>query len=347
MIWTGQDVRILQIHPTRFCNLQCLHCYSSSGPLERSELSTPILKQAIADAAAVGYNVLSISGGEPLLFPGLRDVCREAKTQGMLVTLVSNGTTLKRQDADLKNLVGAMAISLDGAPERHNRIRRSAHAFETMERRLSFAREWGIPFGFVFTLTGDNLSELEWAADFAVVQGANSLYVHPIEGNGRALTAVGMNPLSEHEIGIAWLVVDCLRDIHKGKLDLHFDVLAKHALPFNSADVTAWKTNPDRGAQQLSQIVSPLVIEDNGEVVPLRYGFRRNFSLGNLNSAPLAAMVEPWIQNRSEALGDLYIDVLNRFANSSQRFGNIYQMVADQAGVRTPQLYSLAKTRSA
>lgn len=337
MTLTGPDARILQIHPTRFCNLQCVHCYSSSGPLERSGLSTPLLTKSIQDAATLGYNVLSVSGGEPFLYPGLLEICEEAKDRGMLVTIVSNGTTLKRQDArHLQGLVNAMAISLDGSPERHNRIRRSARAFENMEQRLDIVREWGIPFSFVFTLTSENLCELEWAADFAVAQGATLLHIHPIDGNGRALSAAGMTPLSEQEAGIAWLAADCLRDIHKGKLEIHFDALAKHAMPFTSADVAKWKISPDRGTRQLSQIVSPLVIEDSGEVVPLRYGFPRTFALGNLHSDPLTAMAQPWIDSHSDALADLYMGVLNNFTNSGDQFGNMYQMLADQAGVRAP-----------
>ena len=30
--------RFLQVHPTRRCNLRCLHCYSESGPDRRDEL---------------------------------------------------------------------------------------------------------------------------------------------------------------------------------------------------------------------------------------------------------------------------------------------------------------------
>ena len=38
--------RFLQVHPTRRCNLRCLHCYSSSGPDQREELPLAMLRDA-------------------------------------------------------------------------------------------------------------------------------------------------------------------------------------------------------------------------------------------------------------------------------------------------------------
>ncbi len=67
---TGK-ARILQIHPTRRCNLSCLHCYSSSSPHERDVLDVALLCDAISDAVEEGYNIASISGGEPLVYQPL------------------------------------------------------------------------------------------------------------------------------------------------------------------------------------------------------------------------------------------------------------------------------------
>src|SRR5438445_13537306 len=94
MTLTGPDIRVLQVHPTRFCNMRCLHCYSSSGPEERSRLAVPLLEETIRHAARLGYNMLSVSGGEPLLYSGLHAICAEARRQKMIVTLVTNGTVM-------------------------------------------------------------------------------------------------------------------------------------------------------------------------------------------------------------------------------------------------------------
>ena len=332
MTLTGPDIRVLQVHPTRFCNMRCLHCYSSSGPEERSRMPVPLLKETITQAARLGYNMLSVSGGEPLLYPGLSSICAEARRQKMLVTLVTNGTTLNEARlAALSGVLDGVAISLDGEPARHNRMRGLPRAFQVMEKRLELLRRASIPFGFVFTLTRENLSELEWAADFAVAQGAACLQVHPIEEHGRALSSSGLQCLDQAELATACLMVECLRSIHQGKLIVQFDSLHRDSLPAQPEELVRWKNALDRGHLSLGEIVSPLVVEEDGIVVPLRYGFPRSHALGNLYRQDLDEMAREWMRRRSGAFCDLYRKVLTRISLSSKRFFNMYAMLADEA----------------
>src|SRR5262249_36752110 len=164
---------IVQIHPTRRCNLRCLHCYSSSGPEQRDQLDASILERAITDAYAEGYRVASFSGGEPILYKDLPRLLRHAKSGGMRTTVTSNGMLLdERRLQGLAGVTDVLAISLDGIPESHNQMRASERAFETMTERLPAVRASRIPFGFIFTLTMYNVNEVEWAAEFAFQQGA-------------------------------------------------------------------------------------------------------------------------------------------------------------------------------
>src|SRR5512140_832556 len=79
MNWTGCSQRVLQVHPSRRCNLQCLHCYSSSSPHESGDLESDLLAAAIDVASSEGYNVISFSGGEPFLYPALPQLLKHAK----------------------------------------------------------------------------------------------------------------------------------------------------------------------------------------------------------------------------------------------------------------------------
>ncbi len=319
MTLTGPDVRILQIHPTRLCNLRCLHCYSSSGPQERGELGAPLLVQAIRDAARLGYNVVSVSGGEPLLYAPLARLCRTARENKMITTLVTNGTTVTRARLhELRGLVDMMAISLDGSPDHHNLIRGSHSAFQQMEERLDLIRQERIPFAFVYTLTQSNLADLEWAADFAVKQGALMLQVHPLEEFGRACSDLRGQTLSGRETGTAWMMVEYLREIHRNRLIIHLDQISRYHLPVTSGN--------------LYEMVSPLVIEDDGTVVPLRYGFPRAFAFGSLHQASLADMAGDWKRRRGDAFRDLYYDTVRKVRRSDQMFVNLYQLLSDGAG---------------
>jgi Fe-coproporphyrin III synthase len=151
-----------------------LHCYSSSGPRERDELDVATLMGAIVDANSEGYNAVAISGGEPLLYERLRDLLDCPHRCGMFTSVTSNGMLLDTTRLEwLRGAVDLLAISVDGTPESHNRMRASERAYETMLSRLEGVRNAGIPLGFIFTLTQHNVHELELVAQFAV-QGSEA-----------------------------------------------------------------------------------------------------------------------------------------------------------------------------
>ena len=91
----------LQVHPGRRCNLQCLHCYSDSGPAVSEQLNIDLLQAAVADAAAIGYKVMSVSGGEPLLYPALGQLLHAAHDAGLVTTVTTNGMLLEQRQLDV------------------------------------------------------------------------------------------------------------------------------------------------------------------------------------------------------------------------------------------------------
>jgi len=55
--------RLVQIQPTRRCNLRCQHCYSQSGPEQREDLQYQPLETFLVQARDLGYNYVGVSGG--------------------------------------------------------------------------------------------------------------------------------------------------------------------------------------------------------------------------------------------------------------------------------------------
>src|SRR5262245_52825547 len=122
---------IVQVHPTRLCNLECAHCYSSSSPQVRERLSPDVLSRAIEDAARIGFGTVSLSGGEPLVYDGLDEVIAAARQSGCTVNLVSNGILIGSQRFErVADSLTVVALSLDGLAPRHNAIRRSHKSFD-------------------------------------------------------------------------------------------------------------------------------------------------------------------------------------------------------------------------
>jgi MoaA/NifB/PqqE/SkfB family radical SAM enzyme len=327
--------RILQIHPTLRCNLRCLHCYSSSGPEERTELPPALLGEAIAAARREGYTVVSVSGGEPLLYRPLVQVLEQAHACGALTTVTTNGMLLTaRRLRELGGRLDLLAISLDGPPVSHNRMRASVHAFPQMAARLAGVRDSGIPFGFIFTLTQRNVHELDWVAGFAAEQGASLLQIHPLEEVGRARKLLAGDRPDELESGYAFLEAARLRKVYGEQLTIQLDLV--HGDLLRSSPERAYADDADPGAP-LAELVSPLVIEATGLIVPLEFGFARAFALGNVREAPLDQLADRWRRERFPAFAAICRRAFEEVtAPADLPIANWYEVVADRAEQAVP-----------
>lgn len=287
---TGQETRIVQIHPSLRCNLRCRHCYSTSSPDGSTTLTSPMLKGWLTFLRHEGYNAVSISGGEPLMVPDLPDLLAYAKSLGMITAVTTNGLLLTEKRMErLQGLVDVLAISLDGVPDSHNQVRGLKNAFEGMEKRLQAVRAAGQHFGFIFTLTQHNLHELAWVTEFAVNAGAFLLQVHPLEEVGRASTEFQRAAPDARELTYGFLEIARLQKQYAGRLQLQYDPvdieIARHeperffAVP--PMHMTEYTTEP------LAALLSPIVLEADGTLVPIQYGFDHRFAIatshGNLN----------------------------------------------------------------
>lgn len=321
------------MHPTRRCNLRCQHCYSLSGPEERDELDVALLCAALTDAAGAGYTVASFSGGEPLLYKPLRLLLDHAHACGMMTTVTSNGMLLDSgRLAMLDGGADLLAISLDGIPESHDIIRGSRRSFSDMASHLEDLRATGIPFGFIFTLTQFNLDELEWVAAFALEQGAKLLQIHPLEDVGRArIVMPGERP---DEIESAHAVIEVLRikEIVGDRMHVHVDLVDREYLRTDPARVFADEISDEMMSGDFAELVSPLVIEPDGMVVPIQYGFSRDYALGDLHAAPLSTLMERWRHERFAAFRDLCRRVFRRTtAPADLPFFNWYEVLGETA----------------
>lgn len=118
------------------CNLRCDHCLVEGGPSGRSELST---EQALAladDLAALGIQRVTLTGGEPLFRRDWHQIAQRLVDHGCQVMLSCNGHLIRGQNLErVAALVSRVAVSIDGLPQTHDRLRhgvagssRSSHA---------------------------------------------------------------------------------------------------------------------------------------------------------------------------------------------------------------------------
>lgn len=304
-----------------------------SGPEERDELEPALLRAALSDAAAEGYTVAGFSGGEPTMYRPLPEVLEHAHDCGLRTTVTTNGMLLtKRLLASLRGRVDVLAISLDGVPGSHNRIRASDLAFSKMAARLEDVRASEIPFGFIFTLTQHNLGELDWVAGFALEQGARLLQIHPLEQVGRARQELSGSSPDSIENTFAHLEALRIQELAGDRMLVQLDVIDSRLLPAHRAHVFADETSEDGETAPLGDLLSPLVIEPDGTVVPLEYGFARAFALGNLRDGRLRELADAWRRERLAEFRRVCRSVYDRLTDGPEvPFSNWYELVAVEA----------------
>lgn len=276
--------------------------------MARTELDVVTVCEFVSNAAAMGYQVVSVSGGEPLMYGGLDEVLAHAKSLGLCTTVTTNGffTGQKRLNR-LRELVDALAISLDGPPEIHNEIRGSARAFERLEAGLENVRNSGIPFGFIHALTRRNWEHLLWVAAFAARNGARLLQIHPLELTGRAGSLMAGDALENDVLSKVYVLAFALActcrygDTMKVQLDLLYRDHLREEPGLVYAEEP--KSKPDQTAP--SQLLGLLVLESDGTVVPVSYGFSRHYKLCNVKEKRLADAWPDYMTNGHPAFRDL------------------------------------------
>ena len=279
---------VLQIHASLTCNLTCIHCYSSSSPSAHGGLPVERICRTIEEAAAIGYKAVAFSGGEPLVYPGLARALAQAKALGLKTSVTTNGTLLDAARLEeLHDIVDVLAISLDGPPDLHNDMRGSSTAFDRMLAGVANARAAGMRLGFIHTLTRRSWEHLLWLAEFAQSNGAALFHIHPLEIYGRAGEMMAREALDQETLGRAYLLGFALLAKYQGEMGVQIDLVHRDQLLRNPACIYAadgWDAGASAG-----ELLGVAVLEPDGSVVPVAYGFSRRYRICNVNEEPLTA----------------------------------------------------------
>jgi MoaA/NifB/PqqE/SkfB family radical SAM enzyme len=243
----------------------------------------------------------------------------------MTTTVTTNGMLLTPDRINrLAGLVDVLAISLDGVPQSHATMRGDAKAFRVMESRLGVLRESGLTFGFVFTLTQSNVAELDWDTQFATDAGASLVQVHPLESEGFAAEQL-LDQIPD-VVELSFAALESLRLRLTSPAFVQFDVATRRDLKDSPERFLVYREPP---TAPLGGWLTPLVLEADGVVVPITYGFPRQFALGNVRAECLSDLAHRW---DSRPLLDLAAEVLAGLtADEGPALVNWYQELTQAA----------------
>lgn len=277
--------RIIHLHPTRLCNLACLHCYSESDPGQRGALDPAAIGGALEILRAEGYALVSLSGGEPLVYKPLRTVIDRAHELGFRVTMITNGLLVTASTDPLLAELDGVAVSFDGLAATHNAVRGRADAFARASEAIERLAASGRPVAAAISLARDAIPELPDLVDHLVNLGARAIQVRPVARAGRARGLAPSTFYSDIDRARLYLVVLALQRELSDRVRVHSDLAPAQGLwnqrdayagLLATCDVRAYEDRP------LADLVNPLVITDTGMLKPIAFDFDERFDVASI-----------------------------------------------------------------
>ena len=277
--------RIIHLHPTRLCNLACLHCYSESGPNQRGALDVGSVTSALELLRAEGYRAVSLSGGEPLVYRDLGAVVQAAKRLGFRVTMITNGLLVGGPRGAVVSELDGLAISFDGLAATHDRIRARRGAFDRACAALRQLAGDGRPVAAAISLTSDAIRELPDLAYHLAGLGARALQIRPVARAGRAKSMSPSAFGNDADRARLYLVAAALSQELEPDVAVHCDLAPAQGLWRRREAYAALLASCDRTeeAPPLAELVNPLVITDDGRLKPIAYDFDARFDVAELD----------------------------------------------------------------
>ena len=146
---TEMGLSFMWLELTENCNLQCVHCYSSSAPQQiRYNLGIENWKSIIREGAYLGCERLQLTGGEAFTYKGVLDLASFAQNMGFsFVEIFTNAALLTIVKARMIKELGLhVAVSLYSCdPVVHEQITQIDGSFNKTYIGLKLLREYNIP----------------------------------------------------------------------------------------------------------------------------------------------------------------------------------------------------------
>lgn len=149
---------------TYACNLQCVHCLSSSGMRDPRELTTEQAKAVLDELRDMQVFYINIGGGEPMVRRDFFEILEHAQRCNIGVKFSTNGAFISAESARRLSAMNYLdiQISLDGADRETNDRVRGDGSYDTAIEAMEHLRAANFgPFKISVVMTRHNVSQLD------------------------------------------------------------------------------------------------------------------------------------------------------------------------------------------
>lgn len=160
------------------CNASCSFCDIWERPSPYVTLDN--IKENLTALKKLKVKVIDFTGGEPLLHRDIAKILAMAKEMGFITTLTTNGLLYPKLAASLKGLIDMLHFSLDAATAEKHNLSRGVACFDKVLESISLAKSLGERPDILFTVTEENLQELELVYKNICLPNKLVLIINPV-----------------------------------------------------------------------------------------------------------------------------------------------------------------------
>lgn len=179
----------LKIEVTHQCLLNCSHCSSIALKECHRNIDFSVCKSIIKDAIKLDVEKISLSGGEPLLWPSLDKIIQMLNKKNIISCVYTTGNTSNSFDIinKLKKFgLDKIIFSLLGENEEsHERITKTRNSFKTTLKAIEYCVKIGLHTELHFVPLSSNYKELPNIINIAKSLGIKRLSILRFVPQGR------------------------------------------------------------------------------------------------------------------------------------------------------------------
>lgn len=197
---------IVILMPHSACNCRCVMCDIWKDNKNLKQLTEADVTNLMGSLKKFGTKQVLMSGGEALLNTNFFRLCEILKKQGIKVTLLTTGLTIKKYGPQLLRWVDDVIVSLDGDEALHDAIRNIPNAFIKLKEGVKHLKSLKPDYRITARTVIHRLNFRNWEAIIkeARLMGIDQISFLPADVSSHAFNRqVAWEEPKQHEILIS------------------------------------------------------------------------------------------------------------------------------------------------
>lgn len=282
---------IVILMPHSACNCRCVMCDIWKDNKNLKQLTEADVTGLLGALKKFGTQEVLMSGGEALLNTNFFKLCHIFRQNGINVTLLTTGLTIKKHALQILELVNNVIVSIDGDEPLHDAIRNIPNAFSKLKEGVEYIKSIDPNYRITARTVIHRLNFRNWEAvvNEARLMGIDQVSFLPADVSSHAFNRqMAWEEPKQHEI-----------------------LIPEHELPELQEIITRIINSP-------ANFTNKFIAESKGKIQDI-YNYYAAFY--GLNPFPFKKCNAPWVSTVIEADGSVrpcfFHDVIGNIRNSA------------------------------